>query len=120
VEKRFTFGKHERIRRRRDFERLGASLLTASDATITVRLAPNSLNYTRLGIIVSKKAGNAVRRNRVKRLIREAFRLSKHELPKGFDLAVYFRPKSEVDLEGLKKSLVGLAGKAIRSARAAQ
>lgn len=120
AKKRFTFSKHERIGCQHDFARLHESQLKASDATITVRMASNGLAYTRLGIIVSKKAGNAVARNRIKRLLREAFRLSKHELPKGFDLAVYFHPKSEVNLEGLKASLVGLAHKAATLPRATQ
>jgi len=42
----------------------------------------------RLGITVTKKAGNAVKRNRIKRLIREFFRLNKSLFPSGYDVVV--------------------------------
>ena len=46
----------------------------------------------RLGLSVSAKVGGAVRRNRLKRLLREAFRLRRSELPKGLDFVAYPRP----------------------------
>ncbi len=48
----------------------------------------NGLSFARLGITVSKKIGNAVQRNRVKRLIREFFRLHRDLFPKGFDIVI--------------------------------
>ena len=49
---------------------------------------PNGLESTRLGISVGRAYGSAVRRNRVKRLIREAFRRVRYQLPAGIDLIV--------------------------------
>lgn len=46
----------------------------------------------RLGITVSRRVGKAVQRNRVKRLLREAFRLQKQRFPRGLDLVLIARP----------------------------
>ena len=48
----------------------------------------NGLDFSRLGITVSKKIGNAVKRNKVKRRIREFFRLNKSCFPKGYDIVI--------------------------------
>ncbi|PIE01070.1 MAG: ribonuclease P protein component [Acidobacteria bacterium] len=65
---------------------------------------------SRLGLVVSKKAGNAVVRNRIKRMIREAFRLSKHLFPFQFDLVVIPRfGAKDGQLEAYIKSFQTLA-----------
>lgn len=59
-----------------------------------VYVAANGLADSRLGLSVGKRVGNAVARHRIKRLIREAFRLSRHELPAGADIVCVARPAS--------------------------
>jgi ribonuclease P protein component len=66
--------------------------IKASGRFVTVLAVPNDLRHPRLGTAVSvKTAGGAVRRNRIKRLIRESFRLHRQMLD-GLDLVVLVRP----------------------------
>lgn len=72
-----------------------------------------STSGPRLGLSVSRKVGGSVRRSRVKRLLREAFRLNRQRLEPGYDLVAYPRPgckwKAMADAEG---SLLALCRKA--------
>ncbi|MGA0286084.1 MAG: ribonuclease P protein component [Phycisphaerales bacterium] len=65
---------------------------------------------TRLGLSVSRRCGNAVRRHRLKRLIREAFRTIRAELPTGYDLLVVVHPHRLLDVEEYRRLLVRAAG----------
>jgi len=76
---------------------------------LTVFCIPNNLPHGRLGLSVSRKVGNAVRRSRVKRMLREAFRLTQHERPVGFDLVVVARPHGPMTLEDYRRLLVQVA-----------
>ncbi len=86
--KRHTFGKHERLRRRKDFELTFRHGSRRHTKNFTIILRPNALQFSRLGVTVGKKVGNAVKRNRVKRCLREFFRLHKHKLPPSHDLVI--------------------------------
>ena len=99
-----------RVRRPADFRRAYRRRCRASDHLIVVFGYPNTLAYPRLGLSVSRKVGNAVARNRWKRLLREAFRLGREELPVGIDLIVIPRPGVEPALSALLESLPRLAG----------
>jgi ribonuclease P protein component len=86
-----SFPKKNRLLSPFDFERVYGSQAYVSDGVLVLNGSQNALNVTRLGLSVSRKVGNAVVRNRWKRLIREAFRHGHAEMPTGLDLVV--RPK---------------------------
>lgn len=53
---------------------------------------PNQYTWSRLGVSVPKKVGGAVRRNRIKRIVREVFRLNRHIFPESSDVVIAIRP----------------------------
>jgi ribonuclease P protein component len=105
---RFTFLKREHLCSSLAFRRVYERRCSASDGWLLVFAAPNDLDYLRLGLSVSRKIGNAVLRNRLRRLYREAFRLTRHEMPTGLDLILIPRSSREPRLEDLQKSLPAL------------
>jgi ribonuclease P protein component len=114
---KYAFRPHERIKHPDDFRRAFDRRRVESDGILVVYGVENSLAYPRLGICVSrKKIRDATARNRVKRLVREAFRLCKAELPPGVDLIVLPRG-SRLELARTRESLVALARAVARRLR---
>ena len=84
-----TFRPHERINDSAVFRQAFARKRSASNAQMVVYGLENGKVHPRLGISASKrKIRKAADRNRVKRLLREAFRLGKAQIPPGLDLIV--------------------------------
>src|SRR5579871_4585393 len=101
----FRFRKHEHLRRAADFRRVYERRRSVSDEWLIVYACENQLPHLRLGLSVSRKFGNAVHRNRLRRLYREAFRLTRSEMPVGLDLVLIPRKSEAPTLDALKKSL---------------
>ncbi|MBP3284877.1 MAG: ribonuclease P protein component [Clostridia bacterium] len=75
---------------------------------------PTKLNMLRFGFAVGKKAGNAVERNRIKRVLREAVRLTDFPFEKGYDIILVWKnvlPAEKVNFHLMKKDLDSLIEK---------
>lgn len=105
----YRFRKHQHIRSEADFARIYAARQAARMRDLTVFADRNALQWTRIGLSVSKKHGNAVRRNRIKRLLREAFRLIQDQLPQGLDLVLIPQVSDNHTVESLRESLLRAA-----------
>ena len=74
--------------KRKEFVNLNRSGKRDYATHFTVIFNENGLGFNRLGITVTKKIGNAVNRNRVRRLVREFFRLHQNSFPQGYDIVI--------------------------------
>lgn len=107
-EPRLHYRKRQRLGKRADFDRVFQLRRRAFDGPLGLYIAPNELGYSRLGISMSRKVGTAARRNRIKRLLRESFRLLQHELPAGYDLVVVPRAHEPMPLDAYRAALTAL------------
>jgi ribonuclease P protein component len=107
-----------RLSRSAEFERVYRHGSSTGNRHLVLYAFPNpSAQGPRLGLSVSRKVGGAVERNRIKRLLREAFARLELELDPGQDLVVVARPSAlelaeREGLAGLESSLLELAGAA--------
>ena len=108
-----------RVRKRRDFEKAyeeGKKIVTREFALFA---RPNGEQYSRLGITTTRRLGKAVTRNRARRLVREAYRTHRQDMPTGFDFVFVVRPPLlEKKPRELGPILVEAAGAAERKASA--
>lgn len=103
-----------RVRSRLDFAAVYERGVRISDGCFTLIALPNDRPTSRLGLAVSKRCGNAVQRNRLKRRLREVFRQSLADLPTGLDFVVQPRADTPLKLDVLRQSLASLARRAAK------
>jgi len=106
----FSFPPQRRLRHSREFRKVFDHRQSVSDQTLILYGQPNGLKYGRLGLSVSKKAGNAVIRNRWKRRIREGFRQQPNAVA-GWDWVVIPRRGATCDTLQIAKSLATLTNR---------
>jgi ribonuclease P protein component len=88
---RFRLVKDDRLLKRADFVALSEAGRRVHAGLFLALVAPNHVGRPRLGITVSRKVGGAVQRNRIKRQVRECFRLNRRRLDLSGDIAVIAR-----------------------------
>jgi ribonuclease P protein component len=94
-----------------EFDQVFAGRRSQADGILLVYARKNGLEYSRLGLVVSRKVGNSVLRGRWKRCVREAFRLSQHKIPTGLDLVVLPRPLAAPTMPRVRQSLHNLVAR---------
>lgn len=129
--KRFFFPKTKRLVSNGQIKAVLVRNQRFSDDLLTLYIAENDCNSARLGVCINKSCGKAVLRNRLRRLLKEAFRLNQQYFPPGFDYLFMISPspknklnKSEdideivnnrlkrLKLEPVRNSVLTLAAKA--------
>jgi len=105
----YTFPRSRRVTAPADFQAAYAQRTSVQVGPLMVHARPNTLLYTRLGLAIGKRAGNAAVRNRIKRMIRESFRLLQHELPTAYDLIVSARTHEPLSLSAYQNLLLDAA-----------
>ena len=85
--------KNQILRSNEQFRGVLSHKCCVSKGLFRLYAAANDAGFSRLGISVGKRAGNAVHRNRIKRLIRESFRLEQHNIATNIDFLLIFPGK---------------------------
>ena len=100
------------LKQNREFRSLYARGKNTAGVYLAIHARRNRLGVTRLGVTVSSKLGGAVVRNRVRRRIKEAYRLQEDRFAKGFDIVVVARGRAvDADFGALRGELARLGGK---------
>lgn len=115
--KRFSFPKSRRLVSNRQFKAVLSQGRSFSDGLLILYIAVNDFGCRRLGVSVGKSCGGAVVRNRLKRLIREAFRQSQDVLPASCDYLVMISPRwlKKTDETDSRKAAKKLSFEQVRS-----
>jgi ribonuclease P protein component len=101
---KYKFPKSAKLASKSDFRRVFDYKLFAKNDLMTLYIAPNPAGKPRFAVSISAKIRPAVSRNRLKRLAREAFRLSQYEIHNGFDyLIVYSSSLSKMEKSDIRK-----------------
>ncbi len=107
----YAYPKALRLRKQGEFDAVYQAGVVKNLGPLRVLGKPNELGHCRLGLNVSGRVGKAVVRNRIKRLLREAFRLSRYDLTGAYDLIVIVRPHEPLKLPDYQRLLLEAVAK---------
>ena len=107
--RRHGFRPRERLHRKAQFTEILERGARFSAGGITFRCLRTGGAASRLGVIVGRRNGNAVARNRIRRLLREGFRLSKHRLPCAVDVVLIPAPSATFTLDRVLRAFAAFA-----------
>lgn len=101
-----------KLRKNQEFRRVYSRGKSIVNRYLVMYYAKNNLPYNRVGFSVSKKVGKSVVRNRVRRLMKEAFRLRSIPLKSGYDIVFVSRVRmNKADFKTVEKSMFHLLKK---------
>ena len=104
--KKYALTRGEKVLKSAEYRNIIKGGKTRNTEHFKVFICPNSIKKQRLGITASRRVGSAVKRNRIKRLLREFFRLHKACLPTSSDLLFIAKPGADtLDYTGLRAEL---------------
>ena len=86
-----TFPRAHRLSGKETFAAVYDARVRCTRDALTMYARPNGLAHSRMGISISRRVGSAPKRNRIKRLLRESYRLMQDELPVGYDWIIVVR-----------------------------
>lgn len=96
----------ESLKKNSDFKKVYNSSCSCANKQFVGYFLKNNLSNNRIGISISKKVGNSVIRHRLKRLIKEAYRLNQAKIKSGYDIVIIVREGAkEKDYWGIESSL---------------
>jgi len=104
----FSFPRAMRLAHNLEYQAVYNAKVRKSRGPLTVWALPTGRPHPRLGLSIGRKVGNAVVRNRLKRRIREAFRLIQHQLP-NLDFVVSSSAHDEGTLEDYQRALLDVS-----------
>lgn len=108
---RHTFRKSQQIRSSLEYADIFEQKVRASNPCLLIYGRKSPTSWSRIGLSVSRKHGNSIRRHRLRRLLREAFRLSQHQLPQGYDWILIPKVSNQHTVPQFQSALVEITSR---------